>query len=184
MANFNIPLRILTLNVQGLRKVKKRQALFRMFKLMKIDIVSLQETYLVAEDVEVIEREWKDIFHISPGTKHSKGLLTLFNSSLNNLKITKLLSKNRVLVSSLSVNNESLIISNVYAPCDNLNNRISFFMDLENTLMSVVDKYEASLENLIVLGDFNTCLENELDIISGNHHPEALKMGRNPLQLR
>ena len=68
MAGFNVPIKSLTLNVQGLRCAKTRQALFRTFKLMRVDLIALQETYLLAEDKTSIEQEWKGPFHMSPAT--------------------------------------------------------------------------------------------------------------------
>ena len=88
MASLNIPFSVLTLNVQGLRKLKTRKALFRTFKLMKIDIICLQETYLLNYDKECIEKEWAGKFHLSEGTNQSKGLLTLFNASVRQFYVT------------------------------------------------------------------------------------------------
>ena len=174
MASFNISLKTLTLNVQGLRKVKKRQALFRQFKLMNIDVICLQETYLVLDDIEFLEREWKGKFHISPGTKKSRGLLTLFNKSLDNFNISLVSTHERILNSSISFDKDTILISNIYSPCDTLHNRLSFFTSLENILVDLSDTQNYNLDNVIVLGDFNSCINNQLDIISGKPHPVTL----------
>ena len=175
MAGFNVPIKSLTLNVQGLRCAKTRQALFRTFKLMRVDIIALQETYLLAEDKTSIEQEWKGPFHMSPATtKHSQGLLTLFNNSLNEFDITLLSSSERILSSSIAFGSETLFVTNIYSPCDTLKNRISFFDTLENELLLLIDKSNFLTDHFVVLGDFNACTNNSLDIISGHPHPNSL----------
>ena len=57
MANSGINLSFLTLNVQGLRDKKKRQALFRSFRNRHIDVIALQETHLTEVDTDIIRSE-------------------------------------------------------------------------------------------------------------------------------
>ena len=108
---------ILTMNVQGLRNAKKRKSLFRQFKQSKCDIVALQETYIMEEDRELIEREWGGVIHISEGTRRSKGMLTLFRRGMEEISIQSVHISDRILVSSLTANKETVLIFNIYAPC-------------------------------------------------------------------
>ena len=83
MANSDINLKVLTLNVQGMRNKKTRQSLFRSFKNSKFDIISLQDTHLIDTDIDTIRLEWNGTFHLSQGSNLRKGLLTLFNKSIS-----------------------------------------------------------------------------------------------------
>ena len=171
MANIDISLKCLTLNVQGIRNAKKRSALFKTFKEMNINIIALQETYLVDEDFDLIKSEWQGICHLAQGTTRSKGLLTLFNqTTVNNGTVHILHSSDRILTSSIVINDETIIISNVYSPSDNINNKCVFLDYLSNHVSSLLNNNDVNTDNLILLGDFNTCLNNSLDIISGNPH--------------
>ena len=53
----NARLKIISLNVRGLRNKKKRRTLFRKFKSDKYDIICLQETYLSKKDIYDIRNE-------------------------------------------------------------------------------------------------------------------------------
>ena len=66
-------LNIISMNVRGIRNVKKRLALFSRFRLGKYDVVGLQETHLDKKDIDMIKRKWGTNFHISEGSNHSKG---------------------------------------------------------------------------------------------------------------
>ena len=173
MASLNIPFSVLTLNVQGLRKLKTRKALFRTFKLMKIDIICLQETYLLNSDKECIEKEWAGKFHLSEGTNQSKGLLTLFNVSLNSFDISEIWSNDRILISSVVIENETILISNCYSPSNSVACKSEFLSRLNDIMLSLYEDEEISSENVIILGDFNLSRNKELDIISGKPHAKV-----------
>ena len=68
-------LKLLSMNVRGLRNAKKRRALFYSFKKGKYDVIGLQETHLTKADKETISKEWGPNFYISEGSSNSKGLL-------------------------------------------------------------------------------------------------------------
>ena len=73
MANSDINLKVLTLNVQGMRNKKTRQTLFRSFKNSKFDIISLQDTHLIDTNIDTIRLEWNGTFHLSQGSNVKKG---------------------------------------------------------------------------------------------------------------
>ena len=136
MANTGINLSFLTLNVQGLRNKKRRQALFRSFKLKNIDVIALQETHLTENETDIIRSEWNGIFHMSSDTSRSKGLLTLFNNSISHFESFVAHKSDRIMTSVLKVNNDtSFLITNVYSPSDSIKNRICFFDCLKDTLL-------------------------------------------------
>ena len=75
-------LKFMTLNVQGLRNVKKRKTLFRLIRKDKISFAALQETYLTKEDLNILQKEWPGTIHLSPGNRRSKGLITIFDKKI------------------------------------------------------------------------------------------------------
>lgn len=75
--------RCLSLNVRGISNQEKRTAIFRWIKHQKADIVLLQETYSNHTDEASWDKDWgyKNIY--LHGTKHSCGLMVLFNDTLD-----------------------------------------------------------------------------------------------------
>jgi len=57
-------LKILSLNVRGLRNTVKRKNLFRHFKENKYDIVCIQESHVTKCVVELWKREWGGRFDL------------------------------------------------------------------------------------------------------------------------
>ena len=175
MAAIDINLRFLTLNVQSIRNKKTRQTLFRSFKSSKFDIIALQETHLTNSDFYTIQNEWTGSFHLSEGSTQSKGLLTLFNQSISHLECSIVQKNERVMTSLIKIDHEKhILVSNVYSPSDSYLNRILFLDSLRDLISNIYDRdvFDSSLS--IILGDFNACLNNDLDIISGNKHPTSL----------
>ena len=66
-------LNFLTFNSIGLRNKKKRLAVFKTLKEEKIDVIALQETYLLEIDSLTIDKEWGGKVFIAQGTNRSKG---------------------------------------------------------------------------------------------------------------
>ena len=182
MANLDVNIKLLTLNVQGFRNRKTRQALFRSFRSSKIDVVALQDTHLTDDDIDTIRNEWNGQFHLSAGTKWRKGLLTLFNNSLSNYECNIVQKSERIMTSSIKFNsNSTFFVTNVYSPCDTINNRIDFLDIIKNTLFALYDEFDLDPSMSVILGDFNACLNNNLDIINGNSHPKSLVLKFNDI---
>ena len=167
MASFDRKISVLSLNVQGLRNPKKRHALFRQFKLGGYDVVALQETYLLEKDKELIKKEWRGCFHLSEGTTHSKGLLTLFNNSFDVNNVNEVFITDRIIISLINLNGEQLFINNVYSPTTD-QDKYQFLENLQRDILQHTGQDENT--NNIVLGDFNIVKNNKLDIISGQPH--------------
>ena len=164
--NSDIKLKAISLNVRGLRNNKKRKTLFHKFKKNDYDIVCLQETYLLKNDINLIKKDWGSLFHIVEGTKRSKGLLTLFNSKFKDSNIAIIKENERCLISEITIDDMNFTLLNVYAPCINTEKN-TFFRNIAN-FVNELQQNPAS--NLLIFGDFNTVLNNQLDIISGENH--------------
>ena len=159
-------LKIMSFNVQGLRNSKKRNALFRLFKKNKYDIVAIQEAYLVNEDMTLIDREWGNPYHLSEGTKRSKGVLTLFGSGFKFEDIVKVYMDDRVIISKVHFDDNVINIVNIYGPCGD-REKIFFYNNLVKTIDCHVNN---DIDNLIVLGDTNVVRCNSKDVIVGLKH--------------
>ena len=94
-------LKFMTLNVQGLRNVKKRKTLFRLIREDKISFAALQETYLTKEDLNILQKEWPGTIHLSAGTKRSKGLITIFDKKIEEKNIKHIESKEIYITSEI-----------------------------------------------------------------------------------
>ena len=162
----DLNLKIITMNVRGIRNAKKRRSLFRIFKQSRYDIISLQETHITCQDIKSIENEWGNIFHISEGSTNSKGLLTLFGHSIKADNVNLASKSDRSLISTVSIDNVNLSIANFYGPCDNAEKRTF----LEKFQTDNKNKNDFDIENVVALGDFNVVMDNNLDIISGQPH--------------
>ena len=168
--NSVVNLKIISFNARGLRSHKKRRTLFHLFKKNKYDIICIQESHLLKNDSYLIQREWDSKFHLAEGSKNSKGLLTLFSKTLVDVSISMVKENERCLISKISNDDMNFHIVNVYAPCLDAV-KIQF---LDNITKFVKDLQSLQNENLIILGDFNTVLNNKLDIISGEPHADFI----------
>ena len=106
-------LKFCTWNVRGLKNDKKRKSILRILKNEKFDIIALQETYLNSEDIKMLEKEWgSTLIHYSPGTKNSKGIITLFNKTFQEEDIHLLEIGDRFVTSLITFQNTKITIIN------------------------------------------------------------------------
>lgn len=161
-------LKCLTFNVRGIRNRKKRLSIFQLFREQNIDVIALQETYLMEEDTQMLEKEWSGRVLLTEGTRRSKGLLLLFAKSLSDGDSIELLhSDSRMIVSLLKGLNRKIIIANIYAPCET-KEKVLFFDEIKTTLGNIIRKNDDC--QVVVLGDFNSVIDNKMDIVSGEPH--------------
>ena len=155
-------IRIFSLNTRGLRNKLKRRALFALFKEKRFDIICLQETHVTRKEAFIWEKEWGGRLFYNSGSEYSKGEIILMSKHFQG-EITFVQHTNRVLIVSVKTQSLNFTIANVYAPNDSLEKR-TFFNTLQNLLQGL------DTCKLAVLGDFNTAVDKDLDIISGSPH--------------
>lgn len=173
---------LVSLNARGLKNNLKRQSMFRYFKKEHFDIVCVQESHITSKDAHIWEKQWggKIVFH--EGTSHSKGQLILFSKRfmLNVEKIEIIHSQERLLVANIKHSDYEFTLANVYAPNDT-NEKICFYKKIEDVLSPFLG------HKLLVMGDFNSVMNNDTDIISGlphsHHEINTLKTVVNNLEL-
>ena len=150
-------LKLLSLNVRGLRNVNKRRAIFSYLKAQKAAILCLHETYSSAEDEKVWSAEWGGKIFFSHGSIHSKGVCILLNpSSTLLLRSIQADSEGRFLILKATIDDNSFFIVNIYAPTD-YRDQDNFIRSLGEQLISNTDT-----SKLIISGDWNTTL-NRID---------------------
>ena len=66
-------LKVMSLNIRGLRQKGKRRTLFHRLKQRECSVVALQESYITIKDVDTWQREWGGKLYATPGTEHSRG---------------------------------------------------------------------------------------------------------------
>ena len=154
-------LKLLSLNVRGLRNVNKRRAIFSYLKAKKATNFCLQERYSSIEDEKVWPAEWggggggqnfffawlfalqrclhsfESTFHISLATRRS-GL------------------RRKVLIVKVIIDEECFFVTNIYAPTDYLDQDCVIRL-LSEQLISNTDT-----SKVVISGDWNTTL-NPID---------------------
>ena len=168
-------IKVATLNVRGFKNKKKKYVLCRNFKKDNLDIIGLQETY-IKDDLELKEvlAVWGGEAHYTPGTVRSKGLITLFNPKYSSSEIKLVFRSDRILISSIVIDQEILFIINVYCPC--IEQEKLLFLDV---LQEAIKMHCSDANgNLICLGDFNIAL-GELGVVAGQPHKADMRLGLN-----
>lgn len=156
-------LSICSLNVHGIRNRTKRQTLFKKLKKNNFDIICLQETYILEADVEQWEREWGGKIIFCSGSSHSMGQVIMLRNKFP-FKVDIIKSSQRILAVKVHTDDPFLLV-NAYAP--NPSAEKTIFLQ---SLTECVNHCKES--QYLVMGDFNCVLDNNKDIISGNHHKQ------------
>lgn len=156
---------IFSVNVNGLRNHVKRKSLFKKFKEYAYDIICLQETFITDDVASTWKQQWGGEMIYSTGTGRSKGQIILFKKNLDIeyeiLKIT-----DRIILLQVKCNDNFMYICNAYAP--NSDADIGEFL---NSLSSLL--YDVNPDKLVLCGDFNSVVDNNIDIISGEKHSDV-----------
>ena len=144
-------LKILSLNVRGLRNKVKRRAVFN-YARQRADVICLQETHSVQNDELQWKLEWGGDILYSHGDSNSKGVCILLGSNLKYEKVSAD-TDGRVVICNINDMEQKLVICNIYAP-----NK-----DTPSFFVSTIEKAVESEGNIIIVGDFNLTLNTKLD---------------------
>jgi exonuclease III len=113
----NDVIKIISVNVRGIRNSTKRLRIFNWLKDKKADIVYLQETYSSNTDITQWRNEWDGDIHISSGTNNSRGTAILFNKNLNvDIEESKCDCDGRYVFIKGTFNDKHLSLLNYYGP--------------------------------------------------------------------
>ena len=133
----------------------------------KHNISCLQETYITDNTFKQWSNEWNGALHYFKGTSNSNGLIILINNKAGIEESSKIVcAEQRILGIEINIANKKYLIMNIYAPnkkCE----KIKFYDNLYKYMNTASEKdYEA----VIICGDFNSVINNSIDIISGAPH--------------
>jgi len=155
------PVRICSLNTNGIRDSRKRAQLFTWLRIKKFDIIFLQETHCNSyRDSKLWEKEWGGSCFWSFGSNKSRGVAIMFREGLPFDKhMLYYDAVGRLIVLDITLYDNIHRFINVYAP-NNHAQRGPWFNDLHRWFLG---------DKLCILGgDFN-CVENQkLDKVGGN----------------
>ena len=145
-------IKISSLNVRGLDDRLKCKRLYKFIRHQKFGIFMIQEIYVDPKTRLLWESEWGGQVCFTPGTSKSKGVAIYFDNKLG-AKINKISEdpEGRWLLVTIEVEEKEFLLVKIYAPN---NDSLSFF----KALTQKIDK-----ENVIIAGDFNLVLDQELD---------------------
>ncbi len=152
-------LKILSLNVRGIRNKEKRKSIFSWIKNQKAKIVFLQETHVTKELQNLIENELKGTWVFANGNNRSCGVC-VYISNIIDVKIInhKASMDGRKILINLSIDGEEFTLLNIYAPT-NKTNREKFFKRLKTFIRRNCN----NMSKLIIGGDLNCVLNPRLD---------------------
>jgi len=147
-------LKILSLNVRGLRKQEKQRAIFCYLKKQKASIFCLQETFSKKEDEKIWRAEWGGQIIFSHGSEHSRGVCILVKPNSYPLETIESDEEGQYIFANLKLTTEKLFVVNVYAltVCQL---QIPFLQKLTHLLVS-----KMCISKVIMVGDWNTTLSH------------------------
>ena len=155
---------ISSLNCRGLNSANKRNNIFERFK--NNEITFLQETYITEQKVNHWKNDWNGLFFYSSGTNNSQGLITLIKHDLLNGSEDIFYKSERILGIKGTIEGEEFFFINVYGPNSYLE-RQNFMNELYNV------SRKCTTNNIMIGGDFNIVMNNDLDIIAGAEHDQT-----------
>ena len=117
---------------------------------------------MTKQDIPIWENQWggKNIY--VEGTAHSQGEMILISKQIN-CEVNIIKQRSRLLVIHIKGEGIDVVIANVYAPNLKAEKKICFDLIFEN-----LNDFEGS--QVIIMGDFNSVINSDLDIVSGNPH--------------
>ena len=154
-------IKVLSANCQGLRNIEKRIDVLSYFKETNANIVCLQDTHLIEDDIMAVKELWNNDVYINEGKTNSCGVAILLNNNFEYeiLSCNKDKSGNYLnLLMKLSLMTINLIM--LYGPN---NDSTSFFEEISKLIENVCADYN------ILCGDFNVALDNKIDTFNHRH---------------
>ena len=148
-------LKIVSLNVRGMRNDVKRRKIYKHMREQKPDICLLQETHATNNDCYIWSNQWGNKCLYANGDSNARGVSCLLTKNIvKGIKDVYRDIQGRYLILKIMIGEYSYCVANVYAPnydCP------SFFTEVYNIIK------ECDCTHSIIGGDFNLVLDSELD---------------------
>lgn len=153
-------LRFMSLNANGLSDTTKRGMLFKELRKYKSSIFCIQETHFPEHLLPVIKCQWgADGVVLAGDASNMCGVALLCSKDLNvQINIIQKDRCGRYIIAEIIIGVLKWIVVNVYFPTSNYERAQ---IQLVKNLSELLDDYIG--ENILLLGDFNVCLNEELD---------------------
>ena len=153
-------LKILSLNVRGLRDILKRRAIFNFYR-TRTNFLCLQETHSNEEDEEIWASEWHGDIIFSHGQRNARGVCICMPKGAK-VEMSNIVKDEagRLIKVELMWKNALYCICNIYAP----NSDNPQFFTFVQEAISTSDGYR------IIIGDFNLVLDPSKDRIGSVHN--------------
>ena len=141
---------IITLNVNGLNALTKRQRLVGWIQKQHPYLSCLQETHLKTRDTYRLKvKVWEKIFHINRDQKKARVAILISEKIDFKIKAMKRDKEGQYIMIKGSIQKEDITIINIYAP------NIGALQYVRQMLTSMKGEIN---NNTIIVGDFNTPL--------------------------
>ena len=152
---YNMSIKILSANCQGLGSLEKRLDVLNYLKDKKCDIYCLQDTHTTKSSERLFRSQWNNDCLFSSGTSNSRGVSILFRKNLV-YSIHEHISdpEGNYIISDLTVEENRFTLINLYGPNKDTPN---FFDNIINIAERIGNA------TLILCGDFNTVQNEKLD---------------------
>ena len=154
-------LNIISLNVRGLREPVKRRSVFEFYR-KRCHILCIQETHSIQDDEKIWTAEWGGRVFFSHGNSNARGVAMLIRRDVpvSVDEIKEIGSNGRCIVLKLRHEFFVVAVANIYAP--NVDTP-SFFEEVFNVTFN-------QNSELIVVGDYNTTLNPDIDRSNSCHN--------------
>ena len=157
-------LNLYSVNTRGLGDKTKRRSIFHWLNKNHKGITFLQETHSTLISEKLWKHEYQGEMYFSHGTCGSRGVAILIpdylNATINN-KITDMTG--RFILLDIKIDDQDFVLVNIYAPTkDKQIEQIELINLIKNHLIEFIDC------NIILGGDFNACLNPEVDKHGGS----------------
>jgi len=152
-------LTVSSFNCRGLGIDTKLKTVIDWLKTNHNGIILLQETHTTVNDEDKFKKLWGNEIIFNHGTSSRCGIAILLPFKLS-YKIKDIVSDNkgRFLLLNIAIDENEYVIINIYAPTkDKINDQIEFLKYVELKIAN----YRGN--NIIMGGDFNVCLNNNID---------------------
>ena len=150
-------IKIISLNVRGLRDYNKWKIMYKYFQEKRADIILLQETHTDAGTIQNWQQEWGSKWYTSHGETNARGVSILIkNNFWNKMENIEIKQDNcgRLITCSFEIADETFLICNFYGPNSDDTSTILL-------LSKILTEYDGS--HIIVGGDFNFVLDSKMD---------------------
>ena len=109
--NYFINLKIASLNVNGIRYITKRKAIFLFCRRSSADLIFIQETHSGDDDCKFWKSQWGDHIYFNHASDNAAGVAILFNKFKGDVIESHLSEEGRWIILVLKVNNVVLMVN-------------------------------------------------------------------------